>query len=195
LQARALEPAELVDGNTREKRDRAITALLLGSGITASESRLSLPPAVDLHPVRPHIHIPKRGVRWERKVSIADFALPAVDLSKSHLGPVGAGCSAIPVDRNKPLSNWTLISIVKAQLEAIGFEGPEMGPRVLRITYARRKLLEGRTDEDVSALLGLVSLRTVHRIRQTMPVPSLPTITTCASGRRLRISGSALANM
>jgi site-specific recombinase XerD len=169
LQERVLEVADPVDGNTRELRDRAITSLLLGSGITASESRLSLANAIDLHPVRPHVHVPKRGVRWERKVTIADFALPAIDRWKFHLGPVGQDALLFPSTDNKPLSDWTMISIVKAQLEAIGFEGPEMGPRVLRNTYARRKLLEGRTDEDVSALLGLVSLRTVHRIRQTMP--------------------------
>ncbi|CAB3805415.1 tyrosine-type recombinase/integrase [Pararobbsia alpina] len=169
LQARVLESADVVDGNTRQLRDRAITALLLGSGITASEARQSLANAVDLHPVRPHVHIPKRGARWERKVTIADFALPAIDRWKSHLGPATQDALLFPSPDNKPLSDWTLISIVKAQLEAIGFEGPEMGPRVLRNTYARRQLLEGRTDEDVSALLGLVSLRTVHRIRQTMP--------------------------
>jgi integrase/recombinase XerD len=44
-----------------------------------------------------------------------------------------------------------------------------VGPRLLRNTYARRKRLQGRSNSDVSALLGLVSLRTVHRIRQTMP--------------------------
>jgi site-specific recombinase XerD len=169
LQARVLEPVDPVDDNSRELRDRAITALLLGSGITASESRLSLACAVDLHPVRPHVHVPKRGVRWERKVTIADFALPAIDRWKLHLGRVREDALLFPSIGNKPLSDWTLISIVKAQLEAIGFEGPEMGPRVLRNTYARRQLLEGRTDEDVSALLGLVSLRTVHRIRETMP--------------------------
>jgi hypothetical protein len=66
-----------------------------------------------------------------------------------------------PSTNNKPLSDWTLISVVKAQLEAIRFHGREMGPRVPRNTYARRRLLEGRTGEDVSALLGLFSLRTI----------------------------------
>jgi site-specific recombinase XerD len=169
LQARVLEPIDQIDGNSRELRDRAVTALLLGSGITASELRLSLACAVDLHALRPHVQVPKRGVRSERKVTIADFALPAIDRWKLHFCPAEQGALLFPSTDNRPLSDWTLISIVKAQLEAIRFEGPEMGPRVLRNTYARRKLLEGRTDEDVSALLGLVSLRTVHRIRQTMP--------------------------
>ncbi|MEW6343137.1 MAG: tyrosine-type recombinase/integrase [Pseudomonadota bacterium] len=168
LQARVLDQAGVVDSNTRELRDLAITALLLGSGITASESRLSLAYAVDLHPVRPHVHVPKRGVRWERKVTIDDFALPAIDRWKLHLGPVGQEALLFPSTDNKPLSDWTLSSIVKAQLKEIGFEGSEMGPRLLRNTYARRQLLDGRTDKDVSALLGLVSLRTVNRIRQTM---------------------------
>jgi site-specific recombinase XerD len=99
LQARILQPAIPGDPNIRELRDRAITALLLGSGITASELRLSLADAVDLHPSRPHVHIPKRGVRWERKVTIANFALPALDRWKFHPGP-GSGrmhcCSRRP---------------------------------------------------------------------------------------------------
>jgi site-specific recombinase XerD len=169
LQARILGPVDELDENTRELRDRAVTALLLGSGITASELRLASADAVDLHPIRPHVHIPKRGVRWERKVTIADFALPAINRWKAHLSPAGQDALLFPSTDNKVLSDWTLINIVKAQLTVIGFEGPEMGPRVLRNTYARRQLLNGRTDAEVSALLGLASLRTAHRIRQTMP--------------------------
>jgi hypothetical protein len=67
----------------------------------------------------------------------------------------------------QPYASETLF--VKAGLEAIDFEAREVGPRLLRNTYARRKRLQGRSNSDVSALLGLVSLRTVHRIRQTMP--------------------------
>jgi hypothetical protein len=43
-----------------------------------------------------------------------------------------------------------------------------MSPRVLRNTYARRLLLAARTNEEVSRLLGLVSQRTVVRLRATI---------------------------
>ncbi|MFC7632653.1 hypothetical protein ACFQVB_33695 [Paraburkholderia humisilvae] len=43
-----------------------------------------------------------------------------------------------------------------------------MSPRVLRNTYARRQLLDGRGNVDVSRLLGLTSQRTVVRLRATI---------------------------
>lgn len=52
-------------------------------------------------------------------------------------------------------------ALVREALEAIGFRAPDMSPRVLRNTYARRQLVAGRSNEDVSRLLGLSSHRTV----------------------------------
>jgi hypothetical protein len=43
-----------------------------------------------------------------------------------------------------------------------------MSPRILRNTYARRQLLAGRSNVDVSQLLGLTSQRTVVRLRATV---------------------------
>jgi hypothetical protein len=63
------------------------------------------------------------------------------------------------------MSDMVLIKIVRLALEAIDFRAPDMSPRVLRNTYARRLLLVGRTNEEVSALLGLASDRTVVRLR------------------------------
>jgi len=154
---------------SRELRDRAIVALLLGTGITASELRLSPDAHVSLDPRRPNVLVAKRGGRPERKVTIAEFAVPALDRWKTHVGKVDHDALLFPSAENKPISDWTLTHIVKAALNAIEFNAPEMGPRLLRNTYARRKLLQGRSDSDVSTLLGLVSLRTVHRIRLTMP--------------------------
>jgi hypothetical protein len=41
-------------------------------------------------------------------------------------------------------------------------------PRLLRNTYGRRHLLEGKTKEQVSNLLGLSSHRTATRLRETI---------------------------
>jgi hypothetical protein len=62
--------------------------------------------------------------------------------------------------------------VVREALEAIGFSAPDLSPCVLRNTYAHRQLLLGRTDEDVSRLLGLTSQRTVVRLRATIPAPA-----------------------
>jgi hypothetical protein len=64
--------------------------------------------------------------------------------------------------------------VVREALETIGFRAPDMSPRVLRNTYARRQLLAGRSNEDVSRLLGHVSQRTVIRLRATLPAPPSP---------------------
>ena len=47
-----------------------------------------------------------------------------------------------------------------------------MSPRVLRNTYARRKLIAGRSHEDVNAVLGIGTHRTVVRLQETIPVPA-----------------------
>lgn len=53
-------------------------------------------------------------------------------------------------------------------LQAVGFEGDDMSPRVLRNTFCRRQLLAGVSRLDVAALLGLASLHTCDRIAATI---------------------------
>jgi site-specific recombinase XerD len=159
----------IASAGPRTLRDRAIVALLLGTGITAAELRFTLNADVSVDPLRPRVKVPKRGARLERTVTIAEFAVPAVDRWKAHVGPVQDDALLFPSSENKPLSDWTVDHVVKTTLKAIDFDAPEMGPRVLRNTFARRKLLQGRSDSDISALLGLTTLRTLYRIRLTMP--------------------------
>lgn len=59
--------------------------------------------------------------------------------------------------------------IVRDELLAIDVRLPDMSPRTLRNTYARRQLLAGRSNDDVMQMLGLTSQRTVIRIRATIP--------------------------
>ena len=59
--------------------------------------------------------------------------------------------------------------IVRDELLAIDVRLPDMSPRTLRNTFARRLLLVGRSNDDVMHLLGLTSQRTVIRIRATIP--------------------------
>jgi hypothetical protein len=58
---------------------------------------------------------------------------------------------------DKPINDVLLGAIVRDALDAIGFAAPDMSPRVLRNTFARRHLLSGRTNEQTSAMLGLAS--------------------------------------
>ncbi|MFP3740702.1 site-specific integrase, partial [Burkholderia sp. SIMBA_019] len=75
------------------------------------------------------------------------------------LGPAGS------------LSDETLWRAVRWALDAQGFEGADRSPRVLRNTFGRRLLIAGRTNEEVSHLMGLASQRTVVRLRATFVAP------------------------
>ncbi len=62
--------------------------------------------------------------------------------------------------------------IVRDELLAVDIRVPDMSPRILRNTFARRQLLAGRSNDDVMRMLGLTSQRTVIRIRTTIPTGS-----------------------
>jgi integrase len=159
----------------RETRNRAIVALLLGTGVTAAEIRGALASHIILERVRPHLFIPKRSPRAERKVTLPGFATPALEawVNLAHRFDDG-DAPLFPAPRgNGPVNDMLLGIIVREGLEAIGFKAADMSPRVLRNTYARRQLLAGRTNTDVTMLLGLSSQRTVVRLRATIGNPSV----------------------
>ncbi|WP_322787354.1 tyrosine-type recombinase/integrase [Paraburkholderia heleia] len=156
-------------------RDRAVVALLLGSGITAAEFRTLTMAQVLVSAPRPHVDVEECGIRPGRRIPLpeyADVALQAwlraaVDRSGVHLFPSPRGPGAL-----QPVALWT---IVRTALDAIGVRLPDMSPRVLRNTYARRLLLGGRSNEEVSRMLGLASHRTAVRLRATIQSRSVPT--------------------
>ena len=153
----------------RETRNRAIVALLAGTGITAAEIRSATNQDLIIDRVRPHVVVPKRGARDERKVSLPPFAVPALELWSSTHAAQGDEALLFPSPRSaKPMNDMLLGSVVREALEAIEFRAPDLSPRALRNTYARRQLLAGRSNEDVCRLLGLASQRTVIRLRATM---------------------------
>jgi site-specific recombinase XerC len=161
----------LATDSPRETRNRAVVALLLGSGIAAGELRHARTGHLVIDAVRSHIFVSKRGPRDERKISLPQFAEPALaawqHLRRADSLPDTLLFSAPTGD--KPINDMLLGMIVREALEAVDFSAPDMSPRVLRNTYARRHLLGGRSNEDVSRLLGLVSQRTVIRLRATLP--------------------------
>jgi len=66
--------------------------------------------------------------------------------------------------------NGALLGLaVRDEVLAIDIRLPDMSPRTLRNTYARRLLIAGRSNEDASRLLGFTSQRTVVRLRSTIP--------------------------
>ncbi|WP_175657539.1 tyrosine-type recombinase/integrase [Burkholderia ambifaria] len=158
-----------IDGlDDRALRNRAIVGLLLSTGITAQEIRQAAAADLDLSPARPHLRIPKRGPREARRINIEGFAEPALarwrNLSATTDSPL-----LFPSPRaGGPMTDEMLGRIVRDELVAVDIRVPDMSPRTLRNTFARRLLLTGRSNDDVMQMLGLSSQRTVIRIRATI---------------------------
>ena len=175
LQAHVRAPAA---SDMREIRNRAVVALLLGSGITSAEIRAARRTDLVVDGPRPHLRVARHGARDERKVSLPPFA---TEPQATWLEQTGGGDDELLFPMNAATGSFceeTLWRAVREALEAIGFSGPDMSPRVLRNTYARRLLLAGRSNHEVSALLGLRSQRTVVRIRATIPPSQAATLPT-----------------
>lgn len=165
LQARI---AAIDTDDARAIRNRAIVGLLLATGITAQETRLAKLGDVDLSASRPHIDIPKRGARAARRIPLAAFAVPAVARWRERQLD-DADRLLFPSPRAPgPMNDATLGAIVRDELLAVDVRVSDMSPRTLRNTFARRLLISGKSNEEVSRLLGLASSRTVVRLRATI---------------------------
>jgi site-specific recombinase XerD len=159
----------------RATRNAAIVALLLATGITSAEIRRVRRADVRVSVARPDLTVTTHGARKERLVPIARFALAPLEAWMASTG-------GDDVDLLFPLHaatgsfcEETLWRAVREALDEIHFDGADRSPRVLRNTYARRQLLAGRSNDDVSRLLGLSSSRTVVRLRATIPsAPAQP---------------------
>jgi integrase len=146
-------------GDARATRNAAVVALLLATGITSAEIRRVRRGDVCLVGARPHTTVRAHGARAERIVTVAQFALAPLQAWMDST--TGSFCEE------------TLWRAVHEALDEIGFKGGDRSPRVLRNTFARRQLLAGRSNADVSRLLGLSSSRTAVRLRATIDTASL----------------------
>ena len=152
----------------RTLRNRAIVALFLGSGISAVELRHTQQRHVVTEGARPNVYVPKRAPRDDRRVTLPLFSLAALRRWQDANLFVDDALLFPAPGRNGTMNDVLLGAIVKEALESIGFVAPDMSPRILRNTFARRQLLTGRSNEDTSRMLGLVSHRTVTRLRATI---------------------------
>lgn len=153
----------------KEMRNRAIVALLLGSGISAAELVALTVDALDVG-ARASAFVRKRGPRIARRVPIDLFA---VDLLRAYAKararlPASDGLLFTATAGGKSMKPATLGQCVRGALHAIDAAAADESPRLLRNTYGRRHLLEGKTNEQVSNLLGLSSHRTATRLRETI---------------------------
>ncbi|TCG02733.1 hypothetical protein BZM27_53640, partial [Paraburkholderia steynii] len=144
-----------------------IVALFLGAGISAAELRQAHRCHVVVDGARPNVYISKRGARDQRRVTLPLFALPALRRWKDAK-PSADDALLFPAPGQGGVMNDVLLgTVVKTRFEGIGFVAPDMSPRILRNTFARRQLLSGRSNEDTSGMLGLVSRS--ERLRVCVP--------------------------
>jgi site-specific recombinase XerD len=68
----------------------------------------------------------------------------------------------------KPMKPDTMLKCVRLALRRADLSAADESPRLLRNTYARRQIIAGKTNEQVSDLMGLSSHRTATRLRQTL---------------------------
>ncbi|MFM0441896.1 tyrosine-type recombinase/integrase [Paraburkholderia strydomiana] len=153
----------------KETRNRAIVALLLGTGIAAAELVALTTDDLEVG-ARPSVFVKKRGPRIARRVPVDAFAVDLLRAyAKARAGlSVSDGLLFMATAGGKPMKPATLGQCVRAALRAIGAAAADESPRLLRNTYGRRHLLEDKTNEQVSNLLGLSSHRTATRLRETI---------------------------
>ncbi|OIT13638.1 integrase [Ralstonia solanacearum] len=154
----------------REIRARAVVALYLGTGVTLSEGIAAEVDDVQLGNAQPYLHVKRKGPRDARTVPIAAFACPALSawLARRNLEGIEGSVLLTLHTTGEPINAASVGRITKTALRAIGFEGEDMSPRILRNTVCRRLLIERATHVEVNRILGLSSIRTVDRIAATI---------------------------
>lgn len=157
----------------KELRNTAIVALFLGCGVTVAELILLRLDDFDAEETRPSVVVEKHGPRLARRVPVDSFAVDV--LRRYHEARADMTCVTewlfVATSGGKPMKPDTLLKCVRIALRKAGLSVADESPRLLRNTYGRRHLAAGKTNEEVSNLLGLSSHRTVTRLRQTLDRP------------------------
>lgn len=149
---------------------RAIVALFLGAGLTASEGRAVR--IQDMHPGAspPYVHVPARPPRSSRTVHLEHFAIApmAAWLAARHDWPAAGDLLFTLTRSGTPITDMSFGNIVREACASVGEGVENKSPRILRNTYCRRLLIRGVSAEAVTDRLGLASNRTVTRIAATI---------------------------
>jgi site-specific recombinase XerD len=158
----------------KELRNTAIVALFLASGVTAAELRQLRVDDLDVAGDRPTVFVDKHGPRIARRVPLDSFPIDV--LRDYHAARRSIQCTQwlfIATATGKPMQPDTMLKCVRAALRRASLTAADESPRLLRNTYGRRHILAGKTNEQVSNLMGLSSHRTAARLRQTVDVGAI----------------------
>ncbi|MGF6440540.1 tyrosine-type recombinase/integrase [Paraburkholderia youngii] len=164
----------------RDRRRRAMLLFLHGTGVECSVARRATVRDFVLDDVEPGFDvrvIRSGGFVVNYRVPLAPFCLgPVLDwikdrkryLESPHCKDVSSEPLAFPSTESGGgmLSNSGLWRGAAPCLKAIGFEGRDVGGRVLRNTFIRRQILAGKRNAVIRDLVGLSSDTTLQRIRR-----------------------------
>ncbi|MBB5547715.1 tyrosine-type recombinase/integrase [Paraburkholderia fungorum] len=156
------------------RRTRALLLLLAGGGVTASQASDARLSQFVFNDVVPSFDCAPDNEQEGYRAALARFCVEAlrdwVKERENGIGPKNAEPDVVfPGKNGQALSTVSVYKSVRNVLREIGFHGDDMGPRVLRTTYARRQLLAGATVEEVAGLLGIQNTRMVERLVRMTP--------------------------
>ncbi|CAM2158279.1 Tyrosine recombinase XerC (plasmid) [Pararobbsia alpina] len=162
-----VQPA--IADDPRMLRNRAIVAVLLGTGVTVTEFLRLTVNDLMLQSTHPYLSVSAHGGRSSRTVQIEPFAVPVLEAwIRQRAADETESIALFPNKDGKPLTVATLGNIVRDALTAIDVEAEDMSPRLLRNTDCRRRLSSGQSAEEVTYRLGLTTNRTVERMLATL---------------------------
>lgn len=172
LQTYLLEEMDVSTWTAR--RTRAMLALLAGGGVTASQAGEARLAQFVFNDVVPSFDCTPENGQDGYRAALAPFCVEVlrewVKERELGAGPENADPDvAFPGKNGEVLSGVSVYKSVRDVLRTIGFHGDDMGPRVLRTTYARRQLLAGATVAEVTALLGIQNPLMVERLKRMTP--------------------------
>lgn len=138
---------------SRELRDRAVLALLVGAGLKVSEVVGLRLEDIQVESDPPFVHI--LGGRVERLAPVSPWALPLLKewLDRSDASKDQSGL-AFPGDDNQPIAACTVYRVAAGAIKKANLNPKHIGPSVLRHTFAVRQLRAGEKLSTVSAWLG-----------------------------------------
>lgn len=160
--------------NWAGRRTRALLLLLAGGGVTASQAGGARLDQFVFNDVVPSFDCSPENGQDGYRAALAPFCVEPlrewVNERRKGVGPRNAQPDVVFPGRNgQALSGVSVYKSVREVLREIGFHGDDMGPRVLRTTYARRQLLAGATVDEVAGLLGIQNTRMVERLVRVTP--------------------------
>ncbi|MFM0523029.1 tyrosine-type recombinase/integrase [Caballeronia jiangsuensis] len=154
----------------KDLRNTAMVALFLASGVTAAELRQLHVDDLDMHDERPTVFVDKHGPRIARRVPIDAFAIDVLRSYHEARSRIESPTQwlFIATAGGKPMQPDTMLKCVRVALRCADLSAADESPRLLRNTFGRRQVIAGKTNEQVSNLMGLSSHRTATRLRQTI---------------------------